>query len=445
MNSTSTDSSQSGIFYLLRALNSRNYRLFFSGQSISLIGSWMTRVAMAWLVYRLTNSALMLGMVGFAGQIPAFFLAPVAGVWIDRLDRRKMLVITQALAMIQSLALAGLALLGIIQIWQIIGLALFQGFINSFDMPARQAFVVQMVEDKNDLSNAIALNSSMVNLARMIGPTIAGAIIAITGEGWCFFLDGVSYIAVIISLLLMHITASEVIPTKKGATFGQLREGWKYVSTFMPIRTILVLLSVIALMGMPYRVLLPVYAKGILGGDSLTLGLLFGGVAVGAFTGAMLLASRRSVLGLGRLIPTMAAIFGGGLILFAVSRTIWISLPLMVIVGFGGMLVMASSNTMLQTIVDEDKRGRVMSFYTMAVMGMMPFGSLLSGALAHSLGITWTMTIGGASCLAGSVWFVKSLPTLRHHVRPIYQEKGILPAVAEGIEKASEMATPPEG
>lgn len=445
MNSTSTDSSQSGIFYLLRALNSRNYRLFFSGQSISLIGSWMTRVAMAWLVYRLTNSALMLGIVGFAGQIPAFFLAPVAGVWIDRLDRRKMLVITQALAMIQSLALAGLALLGIIQIWQIIGLALFQGFINSFDMPARQAFVVQMVEDKNDLSNAIALNSSMVNLARMIGPTIAGAIIAITGEGWCFFLDGVSYIAVIISLLLMHITASEVIPTKKGATFGQLREGWKYVSTFMPIRTILVLLSVIALMGMPYRVLLPVYAKGILGGDSLTLGLLFGGVAVGAFTGAMLLASRRSVLGLGRLIPTMAAIFGGGLILFAVSRTIWISLPLMVIVGFGGMLVMASSNTMLQTIVDEDKRGRVMSFYTMAVMGMMPFGSLLSGALAHSLGITWTMTIGGASCLAGSVWFVKSLPTLRRHVRPIYQEKGILPAVAEGIEKASEMATPPEG
>ncbi|MEO6909063.1 MAG: MFS transporter, partial [Abditibacteriaceae bacterium] len=263
MNSISTDSSQTGIFYLIRALNSRNYRLFFSGQSISLIDSWMTRVAMLWLVTRLTGSALMLGVVGFAGQIPAFFLAPVAGVWVDRLDRQKLLVITQSLAMIQSLALAALALGGIIKIWEIIALAVFQGVINSFDMPARQAFVVQMVEDPNDLSNAIALNSSMVNLARMIGPTIAGLIIAVTGEGWCFLLDGVSYIAVIVSLLLMHITVREMIPTKKGATLSQLREGWKYVSNFMPIRTILLMLCVVALMGMPYRVLLPIFVENI--------------------------------------------------------------------------------------------------------------------------------------------------------------------------------------
>jgi len=444
MNSPSTDPSKMGIFYLIRALNSRNYRLFFSGQSISLMGSWMTRVAMLWLVTRLTGSALMLGVVGFAGQIPAFFLAPVAGVWIDRLDRRKLLVITQTLAMIQSLALAALALTGIIQIWEIIALAVFQGLINSFDMPARQAFVVEMVEDKNDLSNAIALNSSMVNLARMIGPTVAGLIIAVTGEGWCFLLDGFSYIAVIISLLLMHITVREMIPTKKGATLGQLREGWKYVSTFMPIRTILLLLCVIALMGMPFRVLLPIYAQSILHGDAFTYGVLTAAMAVGAFTGAMLLAARRSVLGLGRLIPAMAAVFGVGLILFAISRSVWISLPLMVMIGLGSMLVMASSNTMLQTIVDEDKRGRVMSFYTMSVMGMTPIGSLLGGALAHRIGITDTFIIGGVACLAGAAWFVKSLPTLRKHVRPIYREKGILPAVAKGMESAAELTVPPE-
>ena len=404
----------------------------------------MTRVAMLWLVTQLTGSALMLGVVGFAGQIPAFFLAPLAGVWVDRLDRRKLLVITQALAMIQSLALAALALSGIIQIWHIIVLAIFQGLINSFDMPARQAMVVQMVDDKNDLGNAIALNSSMVNLARIIGPTVAGLIIAVTGEGWCFLLDGVSYIAVIISLLLMQIKKSEVLPAKKGATLGQLVEGWKYVSTFMPIRTILLLLCVIALMGMPYRVLLPIFVKSTLSGEAFMFGMLSAATAIGAFTGAMLLASRRSVLGLGKLIPTMAGVFGVGLMLLGLSHSVWIAFPLMVVIGLGGMLTMASSNTMLQTIVDDDKRGRVMSFYTMSVMGMMPFGSLLGGALANRLGITDTFLVGGAACVIGAIWFYKSLPTLRHHVRPIYREKGILPSVARGIESAAELTVPPE-
>ena len=444
MNSATPDSVRPGIFYLLRALNSRNYRLFFSGQSISLIGSWMTRVATLWLVTQITGSALMLGIVGFAGQIPAFFIAPLAGVWIDRLDRRRLLVFTQGLGMVQSLALAALALSGTIQIWHIIVLSVFQGLINAFDMPARQAFVVQMVDDKSDLSNAIALNSSMVNLTRIIGPSIAGLIIAVTGEGWCFLLDGFSYIAVIISLLMMRVKTTEAIPAKKGATWGQLSEGWKYVSGFMPIRTILLLLCVMALMGLPYRVLLPIFVKDTLGGAAIIFGVLSAATAIGAFTGAMLLASRRSVLGLGKLIPGMLCVFGIALMLLGLSPSVWVAFPLMILVGLGGMLTTASSNTMLQTIVDEDKRGRVMSFYTMSVTGVTPIGSLIGGALANQLGITDTYLIGGAACVAGAIWFYKSLPLLRHHVRPIYREKGILPSVAKGLESAAELTVSPK-
>lgn len=436
MNSQSTAPSEKSFLHLVRALNSRNYRLFFSGQSISLIGTWMTRVATWWLVWRLTNSAFMVGVVNFAGQMPAFLLAPFAGVWVDRLDRHRLLVVTQVLAMIQSFGLAAVAFADFDNRYKIIlliALCAFQGFINAFDMPTRQAFVVEMVEDKNDLGNAIALNSSMVNLARMIGPSIAGLIVAAVGEGWCFLIDGFSYIAVIISLLLMHIVARERASTKR-ATLVELREGWQYAMGSMPIRTILLLLCIMSLMGMPYRILLPAVVGQVLHGDSVTFGVLLAATAVGALVGATMLAARRSVLGLGKQIPITAAVFGFGLMLFAVSPTLWISLPLLVMVGFGSMLVMASSNTLLQTIVEEDKRGRIMSFYTMSAMGMVSLGGLLTGALSHRIGISWCLIICGVCCVAGAAWFARSLPMLRHHVRPIYREKGILPEITNSPE-----------
>ena len=396
----------------------------------------MTRVAALWLVWRLTNSALMLGVVNFAERIPAFILAPFAGVWVDRMDRHRLLVITQVMAMFQSFGLAAVAFSHLdpqLKIILLIVLCVFQGLINAFDMPARQAFVVEMVEDKNDLGNAIALNSSMVNLARMIGPSIAGLIVAMLGEGWCFFIDGFSYIAVIVSLLLMHITARE-ITTSKRATMVELLEGWRYTAGFMPIRTILLLLCLLSLVGMPYRVLLPAVVGNVLHGNSGTYGFLLAATAVGALVGATMLAARRNVLGLARQIAFTTAIFGLGLVLFALSHSLWISLPLLIAVGFGSMLVFASSNTLLQTIVEEDKRGRVMSFYTMSGMGMVSLGGLLMGALSHRIGIEWCLIICGTCCVAGAVWFGRSLPRLRHYVRPIYREKGILP----------ELTVPPE-
>ena len=422
---------------MLRALRHRNYRLFFGGQSVSLIGTWMTRLATSWLVYRLTHSALLLGLVSFAGQIPTFLLAPFAGVWVDRWNRHRVLVVTQVLAMLQSFALAALALANIITVWDVLWLSLFQGLINAFDMPARQAFVVQMVEDRRDLGNAIALNSSMVNMARLIGPSVAGMVIAAVGEGYCFLIDGISYLAVIASLLLMNITA---LPKSRAArsTFAELRDGWNYVSGFAPIRSILLLLGLISLMGMPYTVLMPIFAGKILGGGPHTLGFLMGAVGVGALAGAFRLAARRSVLGLGRLTAISAAVFGGGLVAFSRSSWLWLSLILMFVVGIGMMQQMASSNTILQTIVEEDKRGRVMSYYAMAFTGMAPFGSLLAGTLANRIGAPDTLLITGACCIAGAIWFARELPEIRRLVRPIYQELGILPEVATGLQQAAQ-------
>jgi MFS family permease len=423
--------------FMLRALRHRNYRLFFGGQSVSLIGTWMTRLATSWLVYRLTHSALLLGVVSFAGQIPTFLLAPFAGVWVDRWNRHRVLVVTQVLAMLQSFALAGLALANIITVWDVLWLSLFQGLINAFDMPARQAFVVQMVEDRRDLGNAIALNSSMVNMARLIGPSVAGMVIAAVGEGYCFLIDGISYLAVIGSLLLMNIAA---LPKSRAArsTFAELRDGWNYVSGFAPIRSILLLLGLISLMGMPYTVLMPIFAGKILRGGPHTLGFLMGAVGVGALTGAFRLATRRSVLGLGRLTAISAAIFGGGLVAFSRSHWLWLSLILMLVVGIGMMQQMASSNTILQTIVEEDKRGRVMSYYAMAFTGMAPFGSLLAGTVANRIGAPDTLLITGACCIAGAIWFARELPAIRRLVRPIYQELGILPEMATGLQQASQ-------
>src|SRR6185312_11571416 len=409
-----------GAGFMVRALRHRNYRLFFSGQSVSLIGTWMTRIATSWLVYRLTRSALLLGLVGFAGQIPSFLLAPFAGVLIDRWNRHRLLIVTQILAMLQSAALAILALTGVINIWHVLGLSLFQGLISSFDMPARQAFVVQMVEDRADLSNAIALNSSMVNAARLLGPSIGGVLIAAVGEGWCFFWDAVSYLAVIASLVLMRLPPRPQRPATKSKVLPWLREGLVYVAASPPIRSILLLLALVSLVGMPYTVLMPVFASTVLHGGPHTLGFLMAATGVGALLGAVFLARRRSVLGLGKVIPTTAALFGASLAAF--------SLVLLLFTGIGFMVTMSASNTVLQTLVEDNKRGRVMSLYTMAIMGMTPFGSLLAGGLANRIGAPRTLLFGGLGCIAAALWFVLLLPKLRERVRPIYVEMGILPA-----------------
>jgi MFS family permease len=429
--------------FVLRAFRHRNYRLFFSGQSVSLIGTWMTRIATSWLVYRLTHSALLLGVVGFAGQIPTFLLAPFAGVWVDRLNRHRVLVITQILAMVQSFALAALALTGRITVADIIWLSVFQGVINAFDMPARQAFVVEMVDDREDISNAIALNSSMVNLARLVGPSLAGIIIAAFGEGYCFLIDGVSYLAVIASLLMMRLKPP-LSRAGRSNMLAELKEGWVYVSHSSAIRSLLLLLALVSLVGMPYAVLMPIFAGGILHGGPHTLGFLMGASGVGALAGAIELASRKTVLGLGRVIAVSAAMFGAGLFMFSQSRWLWLSLALMFITGMGMMRQMAATNTILQTIAEEEKRGRVMSYYTMAFVGMAPFGSLLAGSLAARIGAPATLLISGLCCLAGVAWFGMHLKELRRAVRPIYIELGILPEIATGIQTASALQVPPE-
>ena len=410
-----------------RALRHRNFRLFFGGQSISLIGTWMTRIATAWLVYRLTKSALLLGTVSFVGQIPSFLLAPLAGVLVDRLDRRRVLIWTQALAMLQSLALAALTLTHRITIHEILILSAFQGVINAFDMPGRQAFMVEMVGDRNDLSNAIAINSSMVNLARLIGPSLAGIVIAATNEGWCFLIDGISYIAVIVSLVLMQVRGGAI--TRSAASMAeQLREGWAYVSSFVPVRSILLLFALVSLMGVPYVVLMPIFAAQVLHGGAHTLGFLMGAAGVGALISALSLVLRKSVRGLLKMLPIAAASFGSGLILFGFSHTLWLSLVLMVVVGFGMMQGLTASNTIIQTLVPEDMRGRVMSYYTAAFVGMAPFGSLLAGSLAHWIGAPRSVMLTGSCCILGAAWFVSRLKNIRKHMRPIYIELGIVPA-----------------
>jgi MFS family permease len=421
----------SGISHAWRALRHRNFRLFFGGQTISLIGTWMTRMATGWLVYRLTGSALLLGTVSFASQIPSFLLAPFAGVWVDRLDRRQVLVWTQTLSMVQSLALAWMTLSGRITVSWLLTLGATQGLINAFDMPGRQAFMVKMVDDRRDLQNAIAINSSMVNIARLIGPSLAGLLIAATNEGWCFFVDGVSYLAVIASLLMMRLHAP-VVKREAASTLAELKAGWTYVSQFLPIRTILLLFAVVSLMGMPFVVLMPIFAARVLHGGPHTLGFLMGSMGLGALISALSLAARKHVLGLVRMIPLAAAVFGLGLIGFGLSRYFWLSMFMVFFAGMGLMQGMAASNTVIQTIVSEDKRGRVMSYYTMAFVGMAPFGSLLAGTMAHTVGAPWTEITSGALVLAGAAWFATQLSAVRREIQPIYKEMGILPS-GQGI------------
>lgn len=428
---------------LLRALRYRNYRLFFVGQSISLIGTWMQQVAMSWLVYRLTGSALLLGVVGFTSQVPTFLVAPFAGVLADRWNRRRLLLYSQSLAMLQAFILAFFVLSGGIQVWHIIALSVFLGVVNGFDIPARQSFVVDIIERKEDLGNAIALNSSMVNGARLIGPSIAGVLIAVLGEGVCFLANGFSYLAVIACLLAMRIKPRPSRVGKK-PIHHELREGFSYALNFAPIKYILLLLALVSLMGMPYNVLMPVFAKDILHGGPHTFGFLMTASGVGAFAATMYLASRKSVVGLGRIIAIASGIFGTGVAAFSLSRTLWVSVLFLLVAGFGAMAQIASSNTILQTIVDDDKRGRVMSLFTMAFMGMTPFGSLVAGAMASRIGASNTLLVGGITCLAGSVIFASRLPSFRESIRPIYTKMGIIPEIATGIRTAAELSVPPE-
>jgi MFS family permease len=415
-----------------RALRNRNFRLFFGGQTISLIGNWMTRIATSWLVYRLTGSALLLGLVGFAGQIPTFLFAPFAGVWVDRLNRQRVLIVTQGFAMLQSFALAALTLAKVITIPEILALSAFQGLINAFDMPGRQSFMVQMVEDRQDLGNAIAINSSMVNMAQLVGPSLAGIVIAGFGEGYCFLIDGISYLAVIASLLMMRMRAA-AIKRETTSMLKQLKEGWTYVSEFAPVRSILLLFALIGLMGWPYMTLMPIFAGGVLKGGPSTLGILMGAVGIGALTSGISLALRKTVVGLVKMIPIAAALLGGGLILFAMSRVLWLSMILLLFTGFGMMQVATACNTIIQTIVPEDKRGRAMSYYTMAFVGMTPFGSLLAGAMAHAIGAPITIAINGMCCIAGAVWFSTRLKYIRSLIRPIYIDLGILPSEVSAV------------
>jgi len=381
-----------------RALRHRNYRLFFIGQGTSLVGTWITRVATAWLVFRLTGSALLLGVVGFSGQLPTFLLAPFAGVLVDRWSRHRVLVVAQILSMIQSALLAFFALTKTITVWHVLALVAFQGLINAFDTPARQAFVVEMVETREDLPNAIALNSSIVNLARLVGPSIAGVLIALFGEGWCFTIDAVSYIAVIASLLMMRIAPRAPRPAPQ-KVLRELAEGFRYVASHETIRAVLLMLALASLVGMPYVVLLPVFAKNVLHGGPHTFGALTGASGVGAIGGALWLASRKSVAGIDRVLVGAGCVFGASLVAFGFSPWAWLSFAAMVTTGAGMMIQMASGNTLLQTVVTEDKRGRVMSFYTMAFFGMVPFGSLAAGFLADRIGVQWTVASGGVATL----------------------------------------------
>ena len=410
---------------ILRALESRNYRLFFAGQAISLVGTWMTQIATVWLVYDLTNSALWLGVVGFSSQIPSFLISPFGGILVDRWNRHRILIITQILAMIQSLTLAALALTGVMQIWHIILLSLFQGLITAVDSPARQAFVPEIIERKEDLGNAIALNSSVFNGARLVGPAIAGLLIASVGAGVCFLIDGLSYIAVIAGLLAMKLKPRK-IATHTTNVWQRLIEGFSYAFGFPPIRAILLLLALFSFMGMPYTILIPIFAKNILQGSAETLGFLMTAVGVGALVGGVYLSSRFTVIGLGKIIAIAPAIFGTALVIFSQSRILWLSLFMMFLVGFGGILQIASSNTILQTIVEDDKRGRLMSLYTMSFLGILPFGNLASGALADKIGAPDTLMIGGFCCILGSLVFSKQLPKLRRLIRPIYAQIGLL-------------------
>ncbi|MGQ0815679.1 MAG: MFS transporter [Gemmatimonadota bacterium] len=431
------------VAFALRSLRYRNFRLFTAGQSISLIGSWMQQVAMGWLVYRLTGSAFLLGLVAFAAQGPSFILAPFAGVLADRVNRRRMVIGAQAVMMLQASLLTALVLTGSVEFWHVLALSAVFGCASAFDIPARQSFLLEMIDSREDLPNAIALNSSIFNAARLVGPAIAGFMIARFGEGVAFLFNALSYIAVISALLAMRTTRGAIMPAKANV-FSRLHEGFSYAFNFAPIRDVLTLVAAAALFGVPFTVLMPVFAVNVLQGDARTLGLLMSATGVGALSGALFLAGRETVRGLSRVITSSAVLFGASLIGFAFSRSLPLSIGLLALAGFGMMVQMAASNTFLQTIVEDDKRGRIMSLYTMAYIGVAPFGSLFAGALADRIGVSLTIALGGVICMGGAALFARRIPIFRELVRPIYRQLGIIPEVASGIQAATQLTTPPE-
>jgi MFS family permease len=408
---------------MVRSLKHRNFQLFFSGQMISLVGTWMDNIAEAWLVYRLTGSSLLLGTVAFAGQIPIFLLGPIGGLVADRFDRRSIVVATQVSSMILASILSFLTLTKRVTVGEVILLAVLMGVVNAFDVPARQSFLVEMV-GREDLMNAIALNSSMFNSARVIGPSVAGILVASIGEGWCFFANAVSYIAVIAGLLMMRVPKSS-FEKHDASPLEHIAEGFRFVRHTAPIRALLTLTALVSIVALPYSVLMPIFAARVLHGNARTLGVLMGATGIGALMGALALASRTKLQGLARLVAISCASFGTSLILFSCSRSYPLSVLLLVPVGFFVMVQMASTNTLIQAMVPDRLRGRTMAVYSMMFLGMAPIGALLSGTAADHIGAPWTVAIGGMGAIAAAAIFARNLPKIRVQARELIIAQGL--------------------
>ena len=421
---------------IFSSLQSKNYRIYFGGQSVSLIGTWMQNIAMSWLVYRLTGSVFLLGVVAFTSQVPSFVLSPFAGVLTDKFNRHRIMILTQVLFMIQALVLAVLVLTNTILVWHIIALSLFFGFITAFDTPARQSLVIDLIDNPENLGNAIALNSAMFNGARLIGPGIAGITIAIVGEGICFLINAISFLAVIIALLKLNIIP-KIRENKVDNLRESLKEGFNYTFGFAPIKVLIILLGIISLVGLPYIVLMPAYAKEIMHGGSDTLGFLMSAAGAGALLGALILAARKTVLGLGKLISYSTLFFGLSVIVISFSHSHMLSYIVLFVLGYTMITSIASVNTLIQTLADEDKRGRVMSFYAMALLGMNPIGNLIAGSVASAIGISLTLLSGGIITAISALWFEYHRPSLRKYTHPIYVQKGIIKEIAVGIQTAN--------
>jgi MFS family permease len=426
LNAKVTPAARAGLRGIFRSMSNRNYQLYFSGQLVSNIGTWMQQLALSWLTYRVTNSAFMLGLIAFISQSPTLFVAPFAGILADRLNRHKLVMATQTLAMIQAGLLAFLTLSGHIQLWQIIALGFFAGCINAVDMPSRQAFIVDICEKREDLSNAIALNSSLVNLTRLIGPAIAGLVISWVGEGMCFLFNALSYVAVLIALMCMKLPARERVQHASGQVIKHLKEGCSYAFGFEPIRMLLIITAITSIAGMPYMMLMPVYAQSVFHGSAGTLGLLMTASAIGSVAGTIMLAARESILGLGKWICGSMALFSVALILFGYSHSLPLALCVLPIIGFGMIVQNAACNTLLQTLVEEDKRGRVMSLYSICFLGFVPLGSLISGYLSSQIGVANTILIGALVCFATAIWSFGLLPSVRQKARPVYIARGVI-------------------
>jgi MFS family permease len=425
-----------GLRSMVRAFRHRNFRLYFGGQSVSFIGTWVQQIALSWTIYELTRSSLLLGVVSFAGQLPLFVVTPFAGVLVDRWNRHRTLVVTQTLAMLQAFALALVVSTHLLNVWNLVALNCFAGVVLAIDLTARQTFIVDMVGSGHDLPNAVALNAFVINGGRMLGPAVAGLLLTVVSPAVCFFVNAVSYIPVIAALLAMRVS-QHAHATRQSGPLQDFVEGFRYAWGFPPIRAVLLLVALVSLFGMPYAVLMPIFAAEVLRGGAHTLGLLMTAPGIGALIGTLYLASRKTILGAGVRVATGATIFSVGLIAAGIFRNQTLALLAFSLVGLGMIVQLATSNTVLQTIVDDDKRGRVMSLYTMAFVGMAPFGSICCGWTAQHIGVPMTFLLAGVICLGGALLFATKIPVLRPMVLPIYRRKGIIPEIAEGLQSAS--------